>query len=329
MSTVRPATFTCAYDGEVFGAAPAAHVIPQALGGIAQSRRTVCARCNHATNSEVENPALPFFAFCRSVWGIAEKGRVPPVPGQVQFADGRVESVAIGEDGELRSAIIKTDVGADGKRVYRVMGPDAAVTRAQNRIGKGQQIRWEERSPDPVAGPFVVLDDELDKLVLRRLAAKIAFERAAMLRSGEAMRGAQFESVRRFILGGSESVPVCGVIASPGAHEEQGLFRFGPGPHAVITTTQQDLFGAVVVLFGLFYYWVVLARPQRVADPRANLLLEHPQSGASSSRAGPVGHVFPWDGWLTASVETPRETRDLAFRFAFDRLKRAVDDSYG
>jgi HNH endonuclease len=116
MAAVTKRPFTCAYCGALSPSAPPAHLFPKALGGRLSSRRSVCLRCNNDVNSRVENPALPFFAFYRSFWGMGGRyRRIPPVPGEARFADGRTVRLELGSDGEIRRAIVSAEALSDGK----------------------------------------------------------------------------------------------------------------------------------------------------------------------------------------------------------------------
>lgn len=53
----------------------------------------------------------------------------------------------------------------------------------------------------------------VDEAVMRRLAAKAAFEWFAKLRGASVVLGEDFDGVRRFVLDGVEAEPVCGLLA--------------------------------------------------------------------------------------------------------------------
>jgi hypothetical protein len=325
--------FTCAYRGEVFRAAPAAHVIPKALGGVTSSRRTVCLNCNHEVNSEVENRALSFFAFYRSVWGIGGRYHtIPPVPGEAMLPDGRTFRVEFGPLGEVRRAIVDATTEPDGRRRYFVLGTAEMVDQSRAEIDRGsrRRIQWESGSLEAPATIRVLLDEDADKLTLRRLATKIAFERAAMLRSGEFLSGRDFDRAREFILQGAESAPICGLIADAGIYAHPSM-DFGIGRHAVIVTTQQDVLAAIVVLFNVFFYWVILARPYTVLAQWDDIVIENPQDAkveAPTIRGGLGAFQFPWNSWIKASTVHSEAVRTAACDLALGRLQRAVDNWY-
>ncbi|MDB4982114.1 MAG: hypothetical protein JWM82_2866 [Myxococcales bacterium] len=329
-----PASLMCAYHRALSSDFAEAHVFPNALGGVTSSDRTLCKACNHEVNSRVENPSLDFFSFYRSAWRIgSRRQKIPPVAGEVRFADGRSFPVTLGPDGEVRRAIVQAEKMSDGRRSYFVVGTPERIARERAQIDSRRPgLRWEGGEVDHPCAILVDLDMDADKPLLRRLAAKVAFERACMLRGGDFMAGPEFDAVRAFILEGVEPRMVCGLIGDEAAYRDPGPVSFGLGRHAVIVTTQQNVFGAVVVFFGLFYYWVTLARPYGVLAQWDDVLIENPQSGEVTSpifRSARGALQFPWDLWHGASTKTPGEVSKAVAERAMRRLEKGTDDFYG
>ena len=167
---------------------------------------------------------------------------------------------------------------------------------------------------------------------MRRLAAKIAFERFAQLRGTASLDHSGFGTVREFALIGNERESCCGVLSDP--RLLSGPLNFPLPHHAVVIIEHPDdyILGAFVSFFALFYYWVVLSTRHRALAPMDDLLLEHPQARKVDNpllRLG-VGSVrVPWWELVTPYRQAPDAIGRAAKEHAKEKFQGAVDAVYG
>lgn len=318
-------TFTCSYCGQTYPEAPPAHLFPDVLGGSVCSTLTVCHGCNNRVNSRVENPSLRFFAFLRSGYGIRGcSGKIPLVPGEVRLPDGSIVPVNFGPDGDIHGVIRAKVRREDGTAGLLIAGMPEQIESERARIDGGRRpLHWESGVWQQPVRPWVKLDEDVDHPTLRRLASKIAFERAAMLLGGETCAAPPFERLRRFVLDGTEGDPVCGVIGT----DDVLAMSFGLGRHLVAISGQQGSLRAVVGLFGLLNYWVRLSTYPHSED-WDNALVDDPETRRVEefARKGPA--LLPWDRWIEESTQTPEETRAEAFAIARARLELEIEEQW-
>lgn len=107
------------------------------------------------------------------------------------------------------TVIPRTDPG--GRRHFDLFGPSDRVKSKRKEIAEAHpDLHWEEKLvPDKGRVEVVFLaGDHLD--LLRRLAAKVAFERFAQIRNAEFVTDTAYDDVRTYILTGSDqSACVC------------------------------------------------------------------------------------------------------------------------
>ena len=304
-----------------------AHIFPSALGGTGSSRDIVCLACNGHINRDIETPVLPSFAVLRSLLGIGGRRGVPGVPA-VAKSEGLEVPVYLGPDGRPVGPIVRIEKDEQGKKAFAVYGNDEMIQTFQDNLAKsGPDVIWQEsRFQIPVE---VVADGfAVDEKLIRRLAAKVAFERFAQLRSGVIAADTDFDVVRQFILTGVESVPCCGITADPRLLEKS--FNFPVPAHAIVIVIHaiDRIVGGLVMFFGLFLYWVILSRNYRALGSVDDLLLEWPQSGQSDQpvlRSG-IGSVrVPWEEFIREYTRDPDAVSRAAIHAARAKFQLAID----
>jgi hypothetical protein len=312
-----------------------AHVFPAVLGGSEVSKDTVCRACNHDVNRRVEMPALQTVLAFQSLFGIrGSRNKIRRVRGTAKLADVTA-TVYLNDHGHLTDAVVIPQVSPDGKKHYSIFGPGDLVEVEMKKIEASiPDVRWEER---PVPEPAVVevefaSSDSIE--LLRRLAAKVAFERFAQIRTAERAADSDFNAVRSFILDGTYVNHHCaGAVVDRGLLD--GLFRkFEPPSHAVYVTAhpRDNILGAFVVFYGLFYFWVILSRHFLALGPIDDLLLEDPQARQAENPLlrGSLGSVrFQWGRIMAPYLSNPIEANKQAGKRAIAKLRTAADAFYG
>lgn len=311
-----------------------AHLFPDAIGGVTAARDTVCVGCNSLVNTRVENSALPSFSYFRAVWGIQGRRRRPVRVRAILRAGNRELEGVLNERGEPnRGAFVQKRVRPDGRIEFSIFGePEAVEARRREIVERYPDLKWEDFNEAMELEVEVPFELDLAGPTLRRLAAKVAFERCAQRWGAQFMCAAEFDVVRNFVLDGTEPPVVCGVLAD--ADLLDGSFNFALPNHAVYLNAHQasPILGAVVGFFSLFYYWVLISQRFTGLGQTDDLLLEHAQAGLVErpllrGRTGDL--VLPWSRLLDPYMKEPAVAVRWAARYAVKKLGRAADEYYG
>jgi hypothetical protein len=232
-----------------------------------------------------ENAVIERFAFFRSIWGIKsrKKDRVPHVSTKLKFAD--IEGkVSIDQNGELTGPIVMTNLDTNGIKEYRVIGfgekgKKQAEIKRQQISAKHPNVAWEEvhHAETPLI-QFVIETPEVDDIILRRLAAKVAFESWAEKRASLVASDSQYAQIRDFILTGNHDF-CSGVLPAP--PPLTGLSDLPVGIHAggIVHNVSSPILGAFIVFFGLFHYWVLISTSYQSLQSDDEFWIENPQKG--------------------------------------------------
>lgn len=329
--------FTCIYCKQsVPTVEPSiAHIFPDAMGGTEFTKDTVCRGCNHLVNQRVEMPALDAVVPLQSLFNIrGRRNRIRRVRGTFKTKAGdQKTTVYLNERGELTDAVVIESTNAQGKKTLSIFGPREYVEGKLKEMGKDNEFKWEE-APVLDGGIVEVEFANSDTLaVLRRLAAKVALERFAQLRSAAFVTDFEYDHVREFVLTGADPTHVAGVVVDQALLG--GIFGvFQPPHHAVyiVSHPEDRILGAFVVFYGLFYYWVILSGRYRALGPMDDLLLQDPQAREAENprlraKAGAVR--FNWQQISARSIVDPVAADKAAGKHAVAKFRAAADAFYG
>ena len=230
--------------------------------------------------------------------------------------------------------IVQVGRDAGENKTYSILGtPENVEAKRQEIAKKFPNLKWEEQDLRSTAPPesFVEFELDLEAICLRRLAAKVAFERFAQLRSGAFVADGDFDPVREFIINGMEQQLCCGVLSDPRLLE--GSLNFPLPNHAVVIIghPQDRVLGAFVTFYSLFYYWVILSTSYTALGPTDDLLLEHPQRRESNTprlRYGTSSIRVPWDDLVNAHYENPLGALKTARSYATKKFQAAAAGFY-
>jgi len=187
ITTASSLMFTCIYclRNEPQAIPSKAHIFPDGMGGITSTGATVCVSCNDRINKEFETNEIDKFSIFQSIWGIkGRRGKIRGVPAVWQFG-GKQFRVSLDAAGEPKTPMVTVEKDKNDTKRYRVIGPPAKVEGKLQEISKKcPSVEWREidltDTPPPVS--TVDFDSNLGRNSLRRLAAKVAFERLAQIR---------------------------------------------------------------------------------------------------------------------------------------------------
>lgn len=308
-----------------------AHIFPYALGGTESSKEIVCEHCNGRVNLDVETPALGHFRVFRGMLGVeGRRGGVPGVPARIRV-EGREARTVLGPDGMPTSPVVHVETDDQGKKSYSVYGPSEMIkTIVEGITRKRPGVKWTQDKYD-VAVETLAEGPSLEDPILRRLAAKVAFDRFAQLRTATIAADWEFDGVRDFILTGAEAQPCCGVTADPLLLEKS--FNFPVPAHAVAVVFHQadPILGGFVMFFGLFLFWVILSRRYRALGSMDDLLVEWPQIREAERpllRSGLGAIRVPWGNYISEYVRDPLAVIRAANQASRLKFQAAVDAAY-
>lgn len=326
---VAPSEFHCIYCRRCPPEAipSEAHIFPHVIGGSTFTTDTVCVQCNGTINRDVEIPCLSAFDFFRSFFGIeSRRGRVRPVRGTVTV-EGQEAPVNLGAQGEASHPIVIRCTTPDGRETLTILGPHHMVEEAY------RQALARRPAPSSVEKGefrdivFIEIED-LARLELRRLAAKVAFEHFASLFGSVAATDPEFNGLRQFILDGTEQPRTVGLL-----FEEShltGPMAFPVLTHAayLVAHPKDAVLGCFVVFFGVFYYWVILSKEHRAPSPCDHLLVEYPSERTHhrASSESPPGAQVNWNLVIEAYLADPVKAVEAAKRNAARKFQAFVDE---
>jgi len=304
--------------------------MPEALGGSAVLLNAVCGGCNRRIARHIETPARNALVFFQSVWGIKGRSRRPRgVPAVVKYA-GDERHVHLDHRGEPPRVVVFVESDEEGAATYKLMGRPIDIQQQADKVRRRRPglIQFVRKPEEEAASMEFQIISEADLIgpVLRRLAAKIAFERLAGLRPTRMLLGPEFDSVRAFILEGVENRrALCGLL-----WDEEIIRQALPIPlpqHAVclIGHPADRWLGGFVIFYGLFYYWVVLSAKYTVVSPWDDTLLMHPQTGQIlNPRLREYAQIarIPWRRLLHANSAVLK-VADSATTYAIEKLALA------
>jgi len=329
--------FTCIYclKDEPEVTPSKAHIFPDVVGGVTSTRRTVCVGCNGIINREVETPTLSTFALFQSIWGIkGRRKRIKGVPATLRVA-GKEMDALLDQKGEPKPAIIFIGIDETGKRTYSIIGPANKVEDKRQEITrKYPNIQWQEMNLKQMSPPEAVIEfnGDLSRLPLRRLAAKVAFERWAQLPNSLLLSDHQYDVIRDFITTGKEHELRCGLLADSTLLNRFLNFPLPNHGVAIIAHPDSRVLGGFVTFYSLFYFWVMLSTQYRSLGPFDDLLLENPQTAETQNpkfRRHTGGLLISWNVLVDAYRNKPKDIIHNAMGQAIKKFNDAAKDFYG
>jgi len=251
-----------------------AHIFPSFLGGVTTSNSTVCGSCNHIVNREVESPANGALDACRIVFNVTGRRRRRGFSAKAEFG-GEEKPVRVDNKGEPIHPVKWIERDQEGRKVYGISGPPELAEAERQKMSKeNPNIQWKSTKVDAK----IVLGKNFWSL--RRLAAKVAFERWAQKRRLLLpLDDPQYNDIRDFILQGNEERVCCGFF--PGIRNLMDFYDFSVPYNTVVLVGHPDspLLTAIVSFYGLFYLWVFLSIEYKAIDAFDYVLSEHPKTG--------------------------------------------------
>jgi hypothetical protein len=295
-------------------------IIPTFLGGTLVLNNAVCKVCNNKINSEIEQPIRDAFSYLRSGLDLGgRRNRDVKVQSKVKIL-GKELKMSLGDSGiELPPFKYRNP---DGKSVIVIVGEKEYVKKKIKEVEFNSTKSWSwndfEDEPKPEilieALPFDILIEEKGQ----RFAAKIAFERLCQIRAPSILTEWYYDNIRAFIIDSEDNV-FSNLFFNTKIMKHN--FDISFPYHAIFLIQRDHKLIAIVSLFGLFYFLIVLADRMPIIANWEDCVLIHPQSAKDIL---PIirGSLFPMIPISAFVVDN--NTYDKAKNYAIDKLKKAL-----
>ena len=328
--------FTCIYclKTEPIVSPSEAHIFPDAMGGVKSTRNTVCKNCNHKINRRFEQVEVAKFSFFQSIWGIkSRRGKIKGVPANVEY-EGKRFKLSLDEEGLPKTPLVLREKDSKGKKYYSIIGPAPLVEEKQKEIeNKIKPISWSEKDLTGIDLPESVIEiaSDMARKSLRRLAAKVVYERWGQLRSSVVLDDAQYNNIRNFILKGEEPIVLCGILSDN--RLLNGMLNFPTGYHAVVINAhpKSNVLGAFVTFYSLFYFWVILSTNFQAIAAIDDALIEDPQDQKAYVpifRSNTGNLLVHWDHIVNPFLKNPENVAVSSMKYAINKFQTTDDEAY-
>ncbi len=311
-----------------------AHIFPDAMGGVTSTTDTICKKCNHKINQAFEQKEVSKFAFFQSIWRIkSRRGKVQGVSATVEYEDKRFK-VSLDERGLPKTPLIFHKRDNAGKKHFNIIGPELLVLKKQKEIEKKEpSIKWEEKDLSKVPPPESVIEiaSDIARKPLRRLAAKVAYERWGQLRGPIVLNDSKYDAIRDFIISSTESNVLCGILSD--LRLLNGMLNFSAGHHGVVILAhpRSRILGAFVTFYSLFYYWVILASNYQAIAAIDEALIEDPQNHKSYVpllRSNTGNLLVHWSEIIAPFLSDPKKVESSLMKYASTKFQEAAEEGY-
>ena len=284
-------TFTCVYCRSNLPSSKAsrAHIWAASLGGSFSLHGAVCKQCNREIATQLEDPFKDRWSWLLLFLGVeGRRKKGPPFKASIKL---------LGQEIEINIRSLKAipnippilEKDASGKQIIHFLGSaENLETKKKEYLKKHPNASWQEhdytKEMEASEVTFPIDLYSLDATFSRRLAAKIAFEFWGLKRNAEVLLESEYDPLREFILMGNE--PRQGQLAGLLCDEtliSRNLGNIRIPNHAIclILHPSTSVLGAIVVFFGMFYYWVILNRRYPLTSSISDLTVISPRTKLS------------------------------------------------
>lgn len=258
------------------------HIIPYALGGRMVWKNSVCKNCNGSINKIVETPVINELALLRNIIGIKNRrGENARIKIKIKYGEfdtiittsniGNIENKSIW----LQNSSNKDFVLLGKKEEFESVKEDYKRKQPNIRL---YDIEEEIKTENEAMIDFSILFKE----PCLRLAAKIGFEMIGEKRGKDYIMEKEFDPIRSYIYENrqQENNNTVSIITNNGILEEYRKMKISFGIHSVLVTPTTDRAQiAIVGIFGLVYYKVILQDGYRLLNNLQELVLVNSQTG--------------------------------------------------
>jgi hypothetical protein len=309
------------------------HVIPDALGVGPKHGDAVCAECNHKTNQQFESPLIQKLALLRNMLGIEGRRGKPGFRAIAKFGNAALD-VRLRTPEELDDALFffKLGIDPDGRKKVAIIGKEEKCLQTQKAYEESHpNVIWSDIPPEAATGIRFMVEMDFEVFATEeahRVAAKIAFEYYCLKRSPNVVDGYEFDEIRDYILAGRGDRDLCRIVVNrPILRGLQGI----PFPiHSVYL--DQNLNSpriiAIVGLFGLIHYRVILKRRGTGLGTNQILYLVNPQIGEYIPEIRGLAVPPDLHGPIMVGPDDAAEALRLLFPTMLDKLNKSIEAMY-
>lgn len=313
--------FTCIYCTDQVDKARASrsHIIPDSLGGPIVLRNAVCRKCNEAIAKQVEDPFKGSWAWLIWMLGVrSRRQKLPTFKATMNLMEQKREFTVRSHSRPPEIPPIFTK-DPQGKEMVSLVGPTDYVSRKMAEYqNKYQDVVWTEQPADELKKKHIVFSidiESLSALFTQRLAAKIAFEYWGLMRNPTTLLDNEYDDMRKLIRWGTTSTgQLCGLITDETLILRNLNISFPNHAICIVVHPSERKLGAVIVIFGLFYYWVELISRYPISISLSNLTVVSP-TARIAKEAVLVGSArmprLPWEKFKNR--DSTRVQKRMAF----------------
>jgi hypothetical protein len=324
-------TFTCIYCRSSLPRSKAskAHIWAASLGGSISLYGAVCRQCNRDIATQLEDPFKDRWSWLLlflDVKGRRKKG--PPLKATISL---------LGQEIEINIRSLKAipnippilEKDASGKTTLHFLGSSKQLEKRKKEYLKKHPTATlqehdytKEIEASEVTFPIDVYS--LDESFSRRLAAKVAFEFWGLKRNTEMLLGSEYDPLREFILKGKEPRQgrLAGLLSDkPLISGNLGNIRIPNHAISLVLHPSTSMLGAIVVFFGMFYYWVILNRRYPFISSISDLTVISPRTKLSVQSVLAGSLKLPRIPWERVLVSEPNHVYK-AWKLASEKFEK-------
>jgi hypothetical protein len=323
--------FTCIYCGDQVDKerASLSHIIPDSLGGPIVLRNAVCRKCNAEIAKQVEDPFKGSWAWLIWMLGVrSRRQKLPTFKAAMNLMEQEREFTVRSHSRAPEIPPIFTK-DPQGKEMVSLVGPTDYVSRKMAEYqNKYQNVVWTEQPADELKKKHIVFPidvESLSALFTHRLAAKIAFEYWGLMRDPTTLLDNEYDDIRKLIRWGTTGAgQLCGLIADENLISRNLNISFPNHAICIVVHPSERKLGAVIVVFGLFYYWVELTSRYPISISLSELTVVSPIAKIARE-AVLVGSArmprLPWEKFKRPDLNRVQN----AWRLARKKIEMSLD----
>jgi hypothetical protein len=323
--------FTCIYCGDQVDKerASRSHIIPDSLGGPIVLRNAVCRKCNAEIAKQVEDPFKGSWAWLIWMLGVrSRRQKLPTFKAAMNLMEQEREFTVRSHSRAPEIPPIFTK-DPQGKEMVSLVGPTDYVSRKMAEYqNKYQNVVWTEQPADELKKKHIVFPinvESLSALFTHRLAAKIAFEYWGLMRDPTTLLDNEYDDIRKLIRWGTTGAgQLCGLIADENLISRNLNISFPNHAICIVVHPSERKLGAVIVVFGLFYYWVELTSRYPISISLSELTVVSPIAKIARE-AVLVGSArmprLPWEKFKRPDLNRVQN----AWRLARKKIEMSLD----